>query len=88
MIKNYEQICALRKELGELKQKCECCDGTGKSNSECCGEPVTESELCTGCGEHSPLTKCDCCEGTGETEFDLEQRRIENCEDYLEALED
>jgi len=69
-------------------EKCDCCEGTGKAGSECCGEPVTDSGLCAGCGEHTKDTKCDCCDGTGETEFDIIERERDNREEYLESLAD
>lgn len=67
-------------------EKCDCCEGTGKAGSECCGEPVTESGLCAACGEHTADTECDCCDGTGETEFDIIERKRENYEKHLEAM--
>jgi hypothetical protein len=56
-------------------EKCDCCEGTGKAGSECCGEHATD-------------TKCDCCDGTGEVEFDIIERKRDNREEYLETLAD
>lgn len=64
-------------------EKCSCCEGTGSAGSECCGEPLTDSGLCTACGEQTTDTECACCDGKGETEFDIKERKRENYERYL-----
>jgi len=69
-------------------EECECCEGKGNFGSECCGEPLTDSGLCTGCGEPGELAKCDCCQGTGEVQFDIEERKQEAYEIHLEGMTD
>ena len=46
---------------------CHECGGEGRFGSECCGEPVTDSGLCSRCKEHAEGEPCPKCKGLGHS---------------------